>query len=154
MRHSRLRNIAAALALSLALAGAACGTEDPPEPAGDAGEEALEGAPLDVTAADFSFSPGTLSVDTSEDVVITLTNEDDTAHTFTIDELEIDVEADGGGAQDAAVTAPDEDATYSFYCRFHPGQMTGKLIVGTGGAGTDDSETGEGVEENDDGIDY
>ncbi|MGI8773836.1 MAG: cupredoxin domain-containing protein [Actinomycetota bacterium] len=154
MRQNRPRNIAAILALSLALVGAACGTEDIPEPAGDAGDPGLEGAPLDVTAADFSFSPDTLSVDTSEEVVITLTNEDDVTHSFTIDELEIDIEASGGSAEEAAVTAPDGDATYSFYCRFHPAQMTGKLIVGTGGSGTDDSETGEGVEENDDGIDY
>jgi plastocyanin len=154
VRYPAPRITTAALALSLILAGSACGGNDDSPEATGGDPESSEGVRLEVTAEDFSFSPGTLSVDTSEEAVVAFTNEDGTAHTFTSDELEIDMEASGGESQEGAFTAPAEDATYSFYCRFHPGQMTGKIIVGTGGEATDDSDTGEGAGENDDGIDY
>ena len=154
MRKLTRRSAATCLAAIAAIALVACGAEEAPGPSSDEGQDTIEGTSLDVTATDFSFSPDTISLDMSEDAVVILTNEGDTAHTFTSDELEIDIEAAPGGSQESAFTAPDEDATYSFYCRFHPGQMTGKVIIGTGGEGVDDSDTGEGAGENDTGIDY
>lgn len=151
MRQLALKNVVIVVGLALALG--ACGEDESPDVSTDTGG-AVEGTSLDVTAADFSFSPDTLSLDTAEEGAVVLTNDGNTAHTFTSDELGIDIEAAAGDTQEGTFTAPDEDATYSFFCRFHPDRMTGKIIVGTGGEGTDDTDTGEGAGENDDGIDY
>ena len=78
-----------------------------------------------MTAADIAFDPTELTVAAGE--TITLRNEDDVEHSFTIDDPEVDVEAEGG--EEASVTAPDEAGTYDFHCRYHPDQMTGTLTV-------------------------
>jgi plastocyanin len=78
-----------------------------------------------IVAADIAFDPTELSVAAGE--TITLRNEDDVEHSFTIDDPELDAEAEGG--EEATVEAPEEPGTYDFHCRYHPEQMTGTLTV-------------------------
>jgi plastocyanin len=114
----RRRTIAMTVALVAALT-AACGDDDD-----DAGDEGGSGG-VTVTASNFAFDPSELTAAAGE--TITLRNQDDVEHSFTIDDPEVDAEAEGG--EEANATAPDSAGTYDFYCRYHPDQMTGTLTV-------------------------
>jgi plastocyanin len=113
--------VVAAMVLVLGLA--ACGDDDDAENGGTDNERA--GAGATIVAADIAFDPTELSVAAGE--TITLRNEDDVEHSFTIDDPEVDAEAEGG--EEATVEAPEEPGTYAFHCRYHPEQMTGTLTV-------------------------
>ena len=124
-------SIAAAVLVVVGLA--ACGDDDD-SAGGDTGNEATGSGATEseatdssatITAANVAFDPTELSVAGGE--TITLRNEDDVEHSFTIDDPEVDAEAEGG--EEATVAAPDEPGTYDFYCRYHPDQMTGTLTV-------------------------
>lgn len=146
------RRLVALLAVAL-LSAAACGesaeSDDPdPPPRGDDGAA----APATVRATDFAFDPTLVEVDPGEDADLTFANAGNVAHTFTAEELDVDVEAESGDEVDASFTAPDEDATIEFVCRFHPSQMKGEIVVGDGGAGAGGSGGG-GSGESDD-LDY
>ena len=125
-----MRMVAArtAAAMILVVGLAACGDDDDSE-SGDTGSEATgtasAGSGATITAANIAFDPTELSVAAGE--TITLRNEDGVEHSFTIDDPEIDAEAEGG--EEATVDAPDEPGTYDFHCRYHPDQMTGTLTV-------------------------
>jgi len=125
MRILRTR-VAAAVILVVGLT--ACGDDDDAE-SGDTGSETTEseatGSGATITAANIAFDPTELSVAAGE--TITLRNEDDVEHSFTIDDPDIDAEAEGG--EEATVDAPDQPGTYDFHCRYHPDQMTGTLTV-------------------------
>jgi plastocyanin len=130
MRILRTR-VAAAVILVVGLA--ACGDDDDAE-SGDTGSETTgseatgseaTGSGATITAANIAFDPTELSVAAGE--TITLRNEDDVEHSFTIDDPDIDAEAEGG--EEATVDAPDQPGTYDFHCRYHPDQMTGTLTV-------------------------
>lgn len=143
------------LLCAVALVAAACGGDDEDEDSGgdNGGSEA---AGTTVTAIDFGFDPDSLSVDPGAEVEITLQNNGEVAHSLTIDDADFDVEAEGGAAASGTLTAPDEDTSLEFHCKFHP-QMTGEIVVGAGGTGAGGGggdDTGEGSAENDDGIDY
>lgn len=84
---------------------------------------------------DFSFDPTTVSVEPGEEVTIRLDNQGSAQHSFTAEELGIDVEADGGSTAEGSFTAPDAEGTFEFICTFHPTQMRGDIVVGAGGAG-------------------
>jgi plastocyanin len=133
----RPQRIAVTLVLVAALALlAACGNDD-----GGGGGESLE-----VTAADFSFDPTTLEVEPGAEVTVTLINDGETEHSFSIEDPEVEVEAEAGEEAETTFTAPDE-GTVEFFCKYHPTQMTGELVVGGGGAsgggGNETSETQE-----------
>ena len=107
---------------------AACGDDDDSESGGTGSgttQSEATGAGAAITAANIAFDPTELSVAAGE--TITLRNEDDVEHSFTIDDPEIDGEAEGG--EEATVQAPDQPGTYDFHCRYHPDQMTGILTV-------------------------
>ncbi|MDQ4124359.1 MAG: cupredoxin domain-containing protein [Actinomycetota bacterium] len=139
------RKLAALLAVAL-LGAAGCGesaeSDDPdPPPRGDQGS----GASTEVRATDFAFDPELIEVDPGQDAEITLVNAGNVAHTFTSEELDVDVEAASGAEASATFTAPDEDGTFEYVCRFHP-QMKGEVVVGGG------SEAGGPAESED--VDY
>ena len=123
-----LRLLAGVFVLSFVLA--ACGGDD------DGGEETGGGGETDagggqtgagggtsITIADFAFDPSTISV--SGPTEVTITNEDDAAHTFTLDDGSVDQEIAGG---ESATVTVDVSETTGFVCRFHP-QMTGTVEV-------------------------
>jgi len=150
--HSPLArsNIAVAIALAAALALiVACGGD---EEAGNTGAE--DGGParqtVPVTATDFSFSPGTLTVQARDPFDFVLTNVGNASHTFTIDELDVDAEIAAGEETIVAVTSSDS-GEFSFYCRFHRGQgMQGKITVSGGGGTTASAPTESPTEESPD----
>jgi plastocyanin len=137
----------------LALTSAACGEDGNGESASSGDDQAEESAQITVKAFDFGFEPATISLDAGEEVELTFDNTGDAPHTFTSDDLGVDIRTEGGGDGDAGFTAP-EDGTYFFQCAIHPDQMQGEVIVGTGGGGGGMKDTDEGPAENDTGVDY
>jgi plastocyanin len=166
-----------ALVLVLGLVAAACAEE----PAGGgggggggeesrtvtiAGQEAASHGSEDVTGAgeieveldDFYFEPTVLEGEAGQTLTVTMFNEGDAPHTFTIDELQIDEELQPGDEDvSAEVTFPDSGALV-FYCRFHvEGGMLGGLSVGgdlnaaTGvsGGGSAGTDSGSGDSDSD-----
>jgi nitrite reductase (NO-forming) len=124
------RRLLALLAVAV-IAAAGCG-DSSDEGDGGAAEDG-GGAGLEVKATDFAFTPTTLDVEPGAEVEVSFVNGGNVAHTFTAEELDVDVEADSGQTETVTFTAPDEDASIEFVCRFHSGQMTGTIAVGAGG---------------------
>ena len=128
------------------------------------GEEATNHGSVDVAGTegveleldDFYFGPTVLEGEAGQSLTLTLHNEGDAPHTFTIDESGVNEELSPGD-QDVTVdvTFPDSGPLV-FYCEFHRGQgMIGALSVGGdlgAGSGTEhDSEEHEGGDSEDSG---
>lgn len=117
----------------VALAGAACGGGDDSGNGGGNGEptsdcvDVSSGDSFSITIAGFAFEPSCLTAAASQS--ISITNEDDDAHTFTIEGTEIDVEIAGGETFNGEpVTGVVEPGTYTFICRFHSA-MTCEITI-------------------------
>jgi plastocyanin len=86
-----------------------------------------EGDVFTVTIADFTFDPDCFTASASQS--ITVVNEDDVGHTFTMVGTDINVPIAGGetfnGEPISGVVQP---GTYEFVCTIHP-QMTGEVTV-------------------------
>lgn len=103
---------------------------------------------VEVTAADFSFNPSSISAEPGASIELTFSNSGDNEHSFTIDDV-VEVEAEGGEEASTTFTAPDE--TVEFYCKYHPDKMRGELTVGGSSSQTDDgADTGGGGNQDDD----
>ena len=128
---------------TIALLFAACGDEGG---SGDASGGGTEQS-VTVTAADFSFAETEIQVDPGAAVELTLDNTGDAEHSFTSDDLDVEVEAEGGEEASTTFDAPDS-GTFEFHCRYHPDGMTGQIVVGEGGA-SDTGGSGGGQPEED-----
>ena len=89
-------------------------------------EPSRESGDVELTASGNEFSTETLEADAGE-VSVFVTNEDGTFHTFTIDELDVDLAIPGGTS--ARVTFDAEPGTYEFYCVPHQPDMDGELTI-------------------------
>jgi plastocyanin len=168
------RTLLLSAAVSLSLVAAACAEDQPTirsaggdqEDQGEghaaqgtvtiAGEEATNHGRTDVAGDsefeleldDFYFGPTILEGEAGQSLTVSLHNEGDAPHTFTIDGV-VDDELQPGDEGTAEVTYPDSGALV-FYCRFHRGGgMLGALSVGgsleagsSDGSGTGGSGTG------------
>jgi plastocyanin len=118
------RAVAVVFALGFVLA--ACGGDDDgggEETGGTTGTGTGDGAGAAITIADFTFDPNTITV--SGPTEVTITNNDDAAHTFTLDDGSVDQEIAGG---ESATVTVDVSASTGWACRFHP-TMTGTVEV-------------------------
>jgi plastocyanin len=115
----------AAGAVALGLLGSACGGDDggTANGGGNGNGDGDDGGTA-VSMRDFSFNPASVTVSSGD--TISLTNEGEASHTFTIEEGAIDEELEPGASAD--VTIDLEAGDYEFICEFHP-QMTGTLTV-------------------------
>lgn len=90
-----------------------------------------------VVGDDFSFSPETITVDEDDRLIILFRNDGAIEHTFTIDELDVDVVVDPGNASTAEFTVT-KAGTYTYYCTVPTHQdlgMEGTLVVKSPAAG-------------------
>lgn len=121
------RTLMVVLSAVFLLAGA-CGGDEPEGTAGGADAGSADALPITVTATDFAFQPDALEGHATHTVDLTFVNEGDTEHSFTIDEMDVDVEAEGG--EEATTTfTPEETGTFEFYCTYHPDQMRGEIEI-------------------------
>ncbi len=148
------RSIAAIFAVLLvsAFALAACGGDDssddsssssdtdtPEEP--DSTSSALDvsgdgdAVDLDLTLDDFSFGPNAITAAAGQELTISLENSGATAHTFTGEG--VDEELDAGGSATVTITVP--DGGFEFVCRFHESQGMVGAVTTAGASGA--SET-------------
>jgi plastocyanin len=97
------------------------------EPAGDVAQGAAAADSIKVVATASSFDPGTLELEAGEKVTVEVTNDDDMAHDFAIESLELNTGTiEAGEVANATFTVPDEGV--EFVCTFHP-DMTGRIEV-------------------------
>lgn len=129
---SRATTLAASAVLAVGTLGlAACGDDDDDgatdttEAETGNGTEAPDDA-LSISASDFEFSTESLTADGTEDITVVFTNDDGAPHSFTIDELDVDIDVSGGSSDSATFSA--EPGTYEYYCTYH-GTMRGTLEV-------------------------
>jgi nitrite reductase (NO-forming) len=143
----KARTELAAAALTVAILAAGCmsggssyGSSGQPKasPSAQAAASTTTGA-LQVEQVDYRFQPPDLTAQAGDPVTVELVNHGSTAHTFTIDELNVDKSLDPG--QTATVTfTPTARGIFEFYCRFHRSSgMTGSLTVS--GAASSSSAT-------------
>lgn len=125
----------------VAILATGCGGDD----TGNGGGAATQ---IEVTARDFEFVTTSLDAEAGAEVEVTLVNEGEAAHTFTIEDV-VEVEAEGGEEASTTFTAP--DTTVEFFCAFHPDQMRGQLTIG--GSAEDDTGGGGAGDPGDD-LDY
>jgi plastocyanin len=95
---------------------AAAGIESVPAHEGD----------IRVVTQDLEFRPVAIDAEGTT-VSVHITNKDSTRHTFTIDELGIDLSVPPEGTQRVSFEA--EPGAYRFFCRPHDPSMQGELIV-------------------------
>jgi plastocyanin len=145
-----MRKIASLLAVTVAATLlAACGDDGGGGSADDenqgAAPVALEGdvndegsidatgqSELEMEADDFYFEPTFVRATPGDTLTVTVTNEGDTTHTFTIDDLGVDLELQPGDSGEVEVAAP-ADRALNFYCRFHRGSgMQGAVYTSAG----------------------
>jgi plastocyanin len=129
------------LACCAVVFGAACGGGDDQTDIEDEG--APEGASnaVEVSAANFAFSPPSVPVEPGAEIELTFTNEDTTQHSFTADDLGIDLVLDGGASDSTTFTAPDSGSV-EFQCKFHQ-SMIGTITTdgsAAGSSGSDDQD--------------
>ncbi len=122
--------------LALALIGvAACGDDDsggdgPAETTApvDTGTDTPADGVITVQAIDVAFDKTSISAEAGSAIEIDFSNEGLLSHTFTVDEIEVDLVLARGESGTLQFTFPDE--SFEFYCRFHPTQMRGTLEPG------------------------
>ena len=146
------RSFAVGSAVAMLLTGSllsACGDDDSdttsgPSPAGDA-PVSLPGSVADHGSGDVSdagalelelddqyFAPTFVNAPAGATVEVTLTNEGDLPHTFTIDGAGVDEQLDGGESATVDVTMP-ASGSLRFYCRLHVAAgMQGAFVVSAG----------------------
>ena len=135
--------------LAVTAVSAACGGDDTGN--GDGAAAGGGGTAVDVVAADFAFKPATLKLDPGEEVSLTLDNQGEAEHSFTSEELDVEVEAEGGASAETTFSAPEEDGAFEFFCEYHPDDMRGEILVGDaapgGGMPTEDAEETEDADD-------
>ena len=86
-----------------------------------------EGSTFTITISDFAFDPNCFTASASQG--ISIVNQDDADHTFTVPDTSIDVPISAGETFNGEPLAGGiEPGTYDFLCTLHP-TMTGQITV-------------------------
>ncbi len=124
MKTKRRRSAASLVLIAVVLVPGCVFQDEDDDP------ELLQAA-ASVEAFDFYFEPTTILLDAETEATITLTNNGSVAHSFTVADLEIEIEAEGGEAGSTTFVTPSEPGAFEFFCKFHPEEMSGSLSIGT-----------------------
>ena len=95
---------------------------------------------VEIEAYDFYFEPTEFTFDLGTQVTIDFNNVGEQTHSFTADDLDIDVEAASGETTDLTIDLPDEPGIFDFYCKYHPDEMSGTVSIGGAGDPIDDDD--------------
>jgi plastocyanin len=91
------------------------------------GAEAQPGD-IEMVLENIEFSPQTITAEGGEEISVFVENRDTVLHTFTIEELDVDIDVPGNGS--ARVTFDAAPGRYEFICEPHQPDMDGALRVG------------------------
>jgi plastocyanin len=84
---------------------------------------------VNITAANFAFSPTTITLKKGQKVTFALRNTDKVKHNLTITALKVNKNVLGGKTGQVTLTLKTA-GTYEFHCEYHPQQMKGTIAVG------------------------
>ena len=156
-RHRRCQLALGVVAMVVALGLTGCGDDGddddgtiPGTTAADAGTTLLEGevtdrgtedvtgegaAPqVEIVMSDNAFSPTFVTAEPGAEVEVSLRNDGQFPHTFTLDDETVDQELDPGDEATVTITVP-ASGIVPFHCRFHSGSgMQGAFTAGGAGA--------------------
>ncbi|MDQ4058042.1 MAG: cupredoxin domain-containing protein [Actinomycetota bacterium] len=108
---------------SLAAAGLAACSDS--EPAGDVAKGPASGRATSLTINGDKFEPSILRLDAGEEITIEVSNDDDTAHDFAVESLDLNTGTiEAGDVATATLTVPEEGL--EFVCTFHS-DMRGRI---------------------------
>ena len=129
----RIRSVIVTLALApVAILPAACGDEEDvgrvTDPSASRTAEPVETVNAEIEVGDFFFEPAVIEATLGDDIAVDLTNQGVADHTFTITQFVVDEKLLHGGDGNVTFT-PDEAGEFTFFCRYHPGQMQGSLSI-------------------------
>jgi nitrosocyanin len=85
------------------------------------------GAKLNLTTKDFAFDPTTLSAKAGEAVTVTIKNDGQAEHNFSIESLKVSKDIEKGESQTVTFT-PAQAGDVQFFCEYHKAT---KNMVGT-----------------------
>jgi len=119
--------IAGFLAVALVLTTAACSSSSSSSSSSTATSPAAGGGgnTATITVANFAFDPSSVDVSSGK-VTLTVTNNDSTEHTFTLDDGSSNTPLPAGQTQTISLNLAQ---TVGWHCTIHP-TMTGTLNVG------------------------
>jgi len=119
--------IAGLLAVAFVLTAAACSSSSSSSSSSTATSPAAGGGgnTATITVANFAFDPSSVDVSSGK-VTLTVTNNDTTEHTFTLDDGSSDTPLPAGETQTISL---DLTKTVGWHCTIHP-TMKGTLTVG------------------------
>ena len=132
-------SVIAAAALSFPIVASATPTATKPPvklegKVNDKGTKTAKDNEIEVEQDDFYFEPTFIKAKKGTTLKVELENEGNTAHTFTIDSLNVDKEVQPGKKATVKVKVP-STGSVAFYCRFHQGQgMQGAIFSKAGAA--------------------
>jgi uncharacterized cupredoxin-like copper-binding protein len=114
MTIKSLRTVGFSLLMVFMLAVAACGGDDDGDD-GNGNGNGGNGGSTTIETPDMSYDPDSFTINAGEDHEVTIDNTDGQLHTFTIDELDVDVEVAGGESETTTLNVSDA-GEYTFYC--------------------------------------
>lgn len=144
------RRVPPAILLIAALALGACG-DDP-----DTGPEAAVAQDVEqvfeLTISDLIYEPNAVVVQPNSTLQVDVANRDSTEHTFTIDDLNVDLEIAAEATESVVFTLPGL-GVLEWRCRFHPA-MAGTMTIESEGVATTATTSATATTEASDDLDY
>ena len=115
-------------------------------------EEEEEGTELSemtasVAAFDFYFETETVILEPEVEATIEFTNNGSNLHSFSVPDLDVEVEAEPAETATVTFVTPDVPGPYEFFCKYHPDDMAGAITIGADQGVPDDTETEIEVDE-------
>jgi plastocyanin len=137
-----MRILIGALAAGLVVFSACGGGDEGSENGGGSG-----GSDVTVIAENISYDTEVIEAEPGEEVEVTLQNNDSTEHTISIEEQDVEIEAEGGESATGTITGP-ESGSVEFFCEYHPDQMRGEVTssrAAESGGGDSDDKSKDGA---------
>jgi plastocyanin len=114
----------------LVLAGCGGGGGKKAQATGAASSGTGGGGTVNLVAKDFMFEPTTITATAGKPVTVTIKNEGQAEHNFTITSLKVDKDIEKGESQTVTFT-PTQSGSIQFFCEYHKDShgMVGTLNV-------------------------